>query len=110
MGRRSGRSDWGSGFGASGGLGDELTLEGLDDEAHAECLGGDLGADGLAVDHGGDGEDVGAELALGFAGDLLTDAAEVLGFAAVTEAASSGSLAAGKCTDTRHGVILRFRS
>src|SRR4051794_22713502 len=69
--------------GLDGGHGERPALLRPLDPAAAHALGADaLAADG-AVDLGLDGLEVGLEGALGGAGDLLADAAEVLGLAAV---------------------------
>src|SRR5688572_23287249 len=81
-----------------GGLG-VVALGRLGDQAAAEGLGADLDADDLAVDQGANLLDIRAELALGDAGHLGADAAEVLRLAAVRLLVAAAGLPAGEMTN-----------
>src|SRR5258708_3860380 len=90
----------GSGCGNSG-L-DVFALDRLDDHAVADGLGADLDANDLAVDDGSDLLDVGAELAGSDAGDFGSDAAQVLGLAAMGDLVSEGGFLTGKMANAWH--------
>src|SRR6516165_10618931 len=95
--RRSG----GRGFGLL-----PLSTGGLDDDAVAHRLGADLHANDPPVDDGANLLNIRLELTGGNPGHLGSDAAKILGFAAMGDLLPEGGLLAGKMTDAWHSCFL----
>lgn len=65
-----------------------VPLGGLDDQTHLDCLGRGPNPSDLAINDGTDGLYVSLEFPFGDAGNLATDAAQILGFTATGNAPS----------------------
>ena len=72
------------------------------DQAAADGLGGNLYADDFSVDNSANFLDIRLEFAFGDAGDLATDAAEILGFTASSDTAAGTGAFTGKIALSRH--------